>query len=282
MSTLICPFCQSELNAGEHRTYICENNHNFDLAKEGYLNLLPVNQKKSKEPGDNEMMISARREFLELGHYNPMIESLIELIDSDLKFETEDITILDSGCGEGYYSEQALSKIANAKPTIFGTDISKFAVKSAAKKYKNNFYFVSSVYNLPIADQSIDLILSIFAPIHPEEFSRILKDKGYVIVVSPDKEHLKGLAELIYNEFRPHGNNIIENMSSHFENIGIKRSTFKLDIKDADSLLKLLKMTPYYWNTSEEKFAKMSQSTDFNIGCDFNITVFKKNEEFKS
>jgi len=74
MSTLICPFCQSELLATEHKSYACENNHNFDLSKEGYLNLLPVNQKSSKDPGDNKMMISARREFLELGHYDPLIE----------------------------------------------------------------------------------------------------------------------------------------------------------------------------------------------------------------
>ena len=275
MSTLICPFCQKPLSDSGTKSYICEQNHSFDISKEGYINLLPVNKKKSKSPGDNEMMISARRMFLESGYYDTLIESLVSLIANEFSFENNEFSVLDSGCGEGYYSEKVFNNIPNLSAKVFGTDISKFAIKSAAKKYKNNFYFVSSVYNLPIADNSIDVVLSIFAPIHPEEFYRVLSNKGYVIVVSPAENHLKELAELIYDNFRPHENNTTVEMPTLFEKHLSKRTTFEIEIKDSETLLALLKMTPYYWNTSKESMEKLNNCNDINITCDFNITVFK-------
>ena len=174
MSILICPYCKNSLYDSREKTYICDNNHSFDIAKQGYLNLLPVNQKKSKDPGDNEMMIAARRNFLELGFYDPLIKSIKNLISDKLSFVTKDIVAFDAGCGEGYYSEKALNNLPDLETEILGTDISKYAVKNAARKYKNNFYFVSSVYNLPISNTSTDLILSVFSPIAAEEFKRIL------------------------------------------------------------------------------------------------------------
>ena len=272
-SNILCPYCQNPLSVGD-KSYTCELNHNFDLSKEGYLNLLPVNKKKSKSPGDNEMMILARRQFLELGYYKPLIKSLITVIKDDLSFGNNKISALDSGCGEGYYSENALN-ITGFDNKIIGTDISKHAIKSAAKKYKNNFYFVSSVYNLPIASKSINLILSVFAPNHPEEFQRVLSENGYLIIVSPGENHLKELAELIYDSFRPHQNNIVEQMPDSFNTVLCKRTTFKIQIKESAHLLMLLKMTPYYWNTSKESLEKINKCNDINITCDFNISIFK-------
>jgi len=171
---IICPYCQNQLLAKSNKNYACELNHSFDVSKEGYINLLPVNQKKSKSPGDNEMMISARRNFLELGFYDPLIEHIIKIIKEDFTFNNNHFIALDAGCGEGYYSEKVMNNIPGMTSQIVGTDISKYAVKNAAKKYKDNFYFVSSVFNLPVATESIDLILSIFSPLQPEEFKRIL------------------------------------------------------------------------------------------------------------
>ncbi|MFB0924389.1 MAG: methyltransferase domain-containing protein, partial [Vicingaceae bacterium] len=158
---------------------------------------------------------------------------------------------------------------------IIGTDISKYAVKNAAKKYKENFYFVSSVFNLPVATESIDLILSIFSPIHPEGFKRLLTQDGYVIVVSPGENHLKELAELIYDNFREHENNVIEKMTPTLELYATKKATFNIHITNVEDLLILLKMTPYYWKTTEGKLAQIESCNDINITCDFNISIFK-------
>ena len=273
---IICPYCQNQLLATSNKNYACELNHSFDVSKEGYINLLPVNQKKSKSPGDNEMMISARRNFLELGFYDPLIEHIKTIIKEDFTFNNNHFVALDAGCGEGYYSERVMNKIPGVTSQIVGTDISKYAVKNAAKKYKDNFYFVSSVFNLPVATEGIDLILSIFSPLQPEEFKRILTKDGYVIVVSPGENHLKELAELIYDNFREHENNVIEKMTPSLEYQTTKKATFTIHITDVESLLILLKMTPYYWSTSKENLAKIESCNDINITCDFNISIFKR------
>ena len=172
MNPILCPFCQQTLTRTESRSFTCENRHNFDVSKEGYINLLPVNKKKSKSPGDNDMMVKARRDFLEEGFYDPLVMEIKSVINKELKFDSNSITILDSGCGEGYYSEKALNNLDEIKSNIYGTDISKYAVKHAAKRYKDNLYFVSSIYNLPVEKDSIDLILSVFSPNDSKEFGR--------------------------------------------------------------------------------------------------------------
>lgn len=276
MSIIICPFCKSTLALSSEKTYSCENRHTFDVAKQGYINLLPVNQKKSKAPGDNEMMITARRNFLELGFYDPLIESITNLVSSELSFKTEEIIAFDAGCGEGYYSENALNSLPGLTTDIYGTDISKYAVKNAARKYKTNFYFVSSVYNLPIADASTDIILSVFSPMKAEEFKRILSVDGYVIVVTPAPNHLREMAELIYDTFKPHTVNAEEKMTSEFELVLNKRTTFTIDIKNGADLLSLLKMTPYYWSTGIERLENITNKSELSVTCDFNIDIFKQ------
>ena len=275
MNLIQCPYCQNELSK-ENRSYKCINNHNFDLSKEGYLNLLPVNKKKSKSPGDNNMMVVARREFLEQGFYDPLIEEIKRVVKKELNFISNKINILDSGCGEGYYSEKALNNLEGLKSIIIGTDISKYAVKNAAKKYKKIFYFVSSIYSLPVKSDSLDLILSVFSPNHSPEFSRVLAKDGYLIVVSPGENHMKQLAELIYNSFRPHEYNIVEKIGVMFSHLKTQRKTFEIEITDSFMLQNLLKMTPYYWNTSKEAQEKIENCNHIKITCDFNITVFEK------
>lgn len=276
MHPIQCPFCKNMLIFDTERSYICMNNHTFDISKEGYINLLPVNKKKSKSPGDNDMMVKARRLFLEEGFYNPLMGEIKHVIDSELTFDKEEINVLDSGCGEGYYSEHALSNLKGITSKIIGTDISKHAVKQAAKKYKNNFYFVSSIYNLPVQTDSIDLILSVFSPNDPIEFNRILNKDGYLIIVSPGEHHMKQLAELIYDSFRPHEYNIIEKIGEPFTHLLTSRKTFEIDINNSSMLQNLLKMTPYYWNTSIEAQKKIEQCNAITITCDFNITVLKQ------
>jgi 23S rRNA (guanine745-N1)-methyltransferase len=254
---------------------VCENKHSFDMAKQGYINLLPVNKKKSKEPGDNEMMIVARRNFLELGYYDPLIENIKSVVSKQVTFPKTDIVALDAGCGEGYYSDKALNNLTGLQTKILGTDISKFAVKNAAGRYKNNFYFVSSVYNLPIADNSTDLVLSVFSPVMAEEFKRILTLQGVVIIVSPASNHLREMAELIYDNFKPHTTSVVEAMIPHFEHAFRERCTFQADIKNAEDVLSLLKMTPYYWSTAIERLEKITNKSALSVTCDFNIDVFK-------
>ncbi len=276
MSILTCPYCKTSILPANKTTYRCKNTHSFDIAKQGYLNLLPVNKKKSKDPGDNEMMIAARRDFLELGFYDPLIANIKKLINEQLSFRNKKIVALDAGCGEGYYSEKALNYLHGLHTTIFGTDISKHAVKYAANRYKKNFYFVSSIYDLPIAKKSVDLILSVFSPIMPTEFKRVAARNGYAIVVSPAPNHLNEMAALIYEKVKPHTTTTVEKMRAEFEHVLTERCTFTIDLKSAEDLLALLKMTPYYWSTGVERLENITNKNELSVTCDFNIDVFKK------
>lgn len=276
MSIIICPYCQSTLSDSGEKTYTCENKHSFDLAKQGYLNLLPVNQKKSSDPGDNEMMIAARRHFLELGYYDPLVAGIRQVINEQLVFDKKDIIALDAGCGEGYYTEKVFRDLPNLQVNVFGTDISKYAIKQAAKTYKDQFYFVSSVYNLPVASASTDLILSVFSPIAENEFKRVLTANSAVIIVSPAPNHLQEIAALIYDRVKPHSSNAVEKMSTHFTHAFNKRTTFHIELNSNEALLSLLKMTPYYWSTEPERLENLTTKNQLTVTCDFRVDVFRE------
>jgi len=159
-----CPICGSSLQSKlSANSYNCQNNHHFDLAKEGYLNLFPAQHKRSVEPGDNKPMMQARREFLEAGYYEPLAKAVASLINAN---QAEHL--LDLGCGEGYYSRHIEDHCAS-KLILHGLDIAKFAVRAAAQKQPKANFIVASVNRLPYADQYFDFLLKIFAPSNPLE-----------------------------------------------------------------------------------------------------------------
>lgn len=185
---LICPICGNILNK-EERSCRCENNHSFDIARQGYVNLLPVQNKRSLNPGDTRQQVLARRSFLEGGFYAPISEALNALAEGC------EGPVLDAGCGEGYYSSR-LAKHLNAE--LVGVDISKEAVRCAAASYKNATWLCASAARLPVKDRSVGLITSLFAMTDAEEFHRVLKPGGALIRVLAANDHLPGLKKIIY------------------------------------------------------------------------------------
>ena len=84
----VCPYCQSPLIVGA-KTWLCDGSlndkktkHPFDVARQGYVNLLPVQNKKSKEPGDSAQSIEARHRFLSQGFYQPLQQLIAKLIST--------------------------------------------------------------------------------------------------------------------------------------------------------------------------------------------------------
>ena len=169
----ICPVCGQPL-AREDRCYVCANRHSFDIARQGYVNLLAVQQKHSLHPGDTREQVLSRREFLEGGFYTPIRDSLCRLASG------EQGPILDVGCGEGYYSTH-LAETLGAELT--GLDISKEAVRCAAAKYKNAGWLCASAAHLPVQTGAVGLVTSLFASTVPEEFHRVLRPGGAFIQV---------------------------------------------------------------------------------------------------
>ena len=188
---LLCPVCGSQLNR-EDRRYVCARNHSFDVARQGHVNLLVVQQKHSLNPGDTREQVLSRRDFLEAGFYAPIANALIETAQ-ELGISGQ---ILDVGCGEGYYS----SRLADALGAeLTGLDISKEAVRCAAAKYKGKQWLCATAAHIPVEDGSVSLLTSLFALTLPEEFRRVLAPGGYYFQVLAAEDHLLGLKGIIYD-----------------------------------------------------------------------------------
>ena len=265
----ICPICKSQLNI-DGKTYTCDNNHSFDIAKQGYVNLLPVNKKHSDNPGDSRDMVLSRREFLEGGYYDCFTDKLCEIINS-LFPKSQKICVADCGCGEGYYD----GKLENSHCDIelFGFDISKEAVRFASGKYKKYKYAVSSCFNMPLSDNSFDLALNIFAPMVEREMVRILKNDGYMIYAVPGKNHLMGLKNLLYE-------NTYENDEKHTEYDGfefVDRISVQNQITvDSEKGVNLFKMTPYYFKTELGAEEKIKKNNGFTTEIHFDFLIYRK------
>ncbi len=268
-SMFICPICKSKLNI-DGKAYICENNHSFDIAKQGYVNLLPVNKKHSDNPGDSKDMVLSRREFLEGGYYDCFTEKLCEIINS-LFEDKQKITIADCGCGEGYYDGKL--DVINCEYDLYGFDISKEAVRYASGKYKKCNYAVGSCFNMPLIDCCFDLALNIFAPMVEDEMARILKKDGYMIYAVPGKSHLMGLKKILYE-------NTYENEEKHTEYGGfqfIDRISVNNEITvNGEMGVNLFKMTPYYYKTELGAEEKIRKNDGFTTEIHFDFLIYRK------
>lgn len=267
LNILKCPNCGSELLVKD-KGLSCQSGHFFDFAKEGYVNLLLPNQKKTKNPGDDSVMINARDSFLKAGYF----EKLKYQIGSTVDFSGK--VVLDAGCGTGYY----LSSIKAKDCVKIGADISKFAIKKASKNDEKSSYFVASIFNMPIKEQSVDIIFNIFAPKPQQEFKRILKDNGIIVEVVPGKNHLKEIKEIIYNqEAKP---NTEKYAFSEFNLLKSNRLTYKIQLKDIKDLNSLLMMTPYWYNgaKNEQNLVMLNLK---NITLDFIVNLWVKKENKK-
>ncbi|NQZ50804.1 MAG: 23S rRNA (guanine(745)-N(1))-methyltransferase [Moritella sp.] len=271
----LCPICARPLSA-QDQSLVCEQRHQFDLAKEGYVNLLPVQNKKSKNPGDNKEMMQARREFLDQGFYQSLSDKVNSIAQQAL-ITVNVPNILDLGCGEGYYTHRlaqvmAAMSDANTAPKIAGLDISKSAIRFAAKRYKTISFCVASAYNTPFADASQDLVIRIYAPSQDAELARIIKVGGYLLTVTPAAEHLFELKQKIYQTPEKHDMSI--EPIAGFEVVEQQRLTHEITLTQAKDSKNLLEMTPLAWKMSDEQKAQL-YATDLTLTLDFNFTLYK-------
>ena len=272
MSQFCCPLCGgvlTETPAGLR----CIAGHCFDRAKEGYVNLLPVNRKHSKAPGDDKGMVAARRAFLEKGWYRPLREALAALA---VELTGPAPTVLDAGCGEGYYTggvREALLE-AGKNPEIAGIDISKAALQKAGKRYPGIEFAVASAYRLPVADRSVDLLLNVFSPLAIEEFRRVLRPGGAYLYAVPGARHLWELKEILYE--RPYPNEEKETPYEGFVYDRIVPVRYTVHLPGQADIHALFQMTPYYWKTPKEGAERLSAVEQLDCEIDFQVHVFRR------
>lgn len=263
---LMCPVCRQSLNLIE-RTWRCEQGHSYDVAKQGYVNLHVVQHKHSKNPGDTPESVDARRAFLQGGYYQPLQQAVVALLKQlDVK------AILDIGCGEGYYT----SAMQQVVEQCVGVDIAKNAVQRAAKLNTEVTWVVGTGATLPVLDQSMDACTSLFSPIPQAEIARVLKDDGYLIVVTPACEHLYAMREALFEQVNPHTpEKFVEQLQDLFE---LKQEQI-IDapfVLDQQALKNLIAMTPYAYKASPERRSQLEQQSQLEITASFQIYIFQK------
>ncbi|MCH2455776.1 MAG: methyltransferase domain-containing protein [Idiomarina sp.] len=266
---LICPLDKQPLQLNE-RTWRCENGHSYDVAKQGYVNLLPVQNKRSKDPGDSKAMVQARREYLNKGYYQPLAQALADTV---LAMGSQ--ALLDAGCGEGYYLRYLVEQAEQqgTELSVAALDISKWAVQAAAKQDKRLSWMVASNNAIPLADNSVDTILCVFGFPVEAEFKRVLKPGGRLIMVDPASEHLIELKRIIYPEIKAKSEHLPVSekgwvLSSE------ERISFKVELPDTEAVHDLLTMTPHLYRASKEGIEKAEKLQSLAITADVWVRVF--------
>jgi len=273
MSLFTCPICAAALSRGE-RVYTCPGRHSFDIAREGYVHLLPANRKHSAEPGDDKAMVAARTQFLDGGWYAPLRRALCALACA---YAPDRPAVLDAGCGEGYYAQglwHALSA-AGKPPVLAGVDLSRPALKRAARRVPGMECAVASVYHLPLGTQSVDLVVNCFSPMAAAEFARVLRPGGGLLYVVPGPDHLWEMKEVLYP--RPYRNEELLVDYPGFAPLGITPAESRFTLTGGD-IMALFSMTPYAWKSPREGVDRLRALDALDVTAQFRIHAFRRED----
>jgi len=300
---LHCPVCGGRLQESL-RTFRCPDGHAFDLAREGYLNLLPDGHGRSRRSGDTAEMLAARSRFLGQGHFDPLVGEVTRALLAEAMRVCDGrktpFTVLDAGCGEGHYLAAAAGALAevragmdpgsrrhaapgsavrgDARHLLMGFDLSREAVRRAARAVPSGFFFVNDVgHRICVASEGVDLILDIFAPRNPREFARVLRPGGALLVVLPGENHLREVrGRLPILEIEPEKREkTLARLTPglQFEGERTVRHTAELG---GDDLRDLVHMSPSHWHVTPEELDSMDQGEPLQVTVSCLLLCFRK------
>jgi 23S rRNA (guanine745-N1)-methyltransferase len=274
MSTfaLICPVCKSPLQQQEQRLG-CEHNHSFDRARQGYWNLLLPQRKRSREPGDSADMVQARQRFLQAGHYAPLAQAIVGLLQEHMAADTPQ-RLLDLGCGEGWYTDRLQRQL---KLSVAGLDISKPAVRAASRRNRDILWLVATGADIPLANESVDMASLIFGRLLPEPTARVLKPGGLMLVVYPGPDHLRALRGLIYEQVRDRsGFSPEQALAQQFEPVRREKLAFEFRLDSARAVQDLLAMTPHGQRLNSAARERVAVCSALTEQADFRLSLLRK------
>ena len=269
LAMLRCPVCGASMQAEEGgKSCQCTGvrRHSYDFARSGYLNLT----RPGDGEGDLKEAVNARKLFLNAGYYEPLSNEINAILQ-----KLNAVTVLDAGCGEGYYT----NRMAKDR-SVFGVDLSRAGIDSAAKQAKQNnieaAFAVGSIFSIPVMDATCDAVTNLFAPCCEEEFTRVLKSGGYLILVGAGERHLMGLKQVLYEN--PYLNPGRADLPTQMEEVERRRLTYTVSVEGKETIEALFSMTPYYWRTSEADRIKLQNIDILQTELDFDIFIYKKGD----
>lgn len=266
---LLCPVCGLRLQRID-RCWKCADGHSFDVARQGYVNLLTVDRKHAKHPGDTKEQVAARKAFLDGGFYAPIVRTLC-----GLAVPLQPSAVLDAGCGEGYYLTNLQQELPQAE--FAGIDISKDAVRFAAVRNKQALWLTGTAAALPFPDEHFDLLLSMFALTAESEFHRVLRPGGHYLQVIAGPEHLMGLKSIIYPEIILREKNLHPKLDG-FSLIKSETLEFSFTADSAAQVQNLLSMTPHFWRISKDGAARLAATETLTDTAQVIFNLYRKEE----
>jgi 23S rRNA (guanine745-N1)-methyltransferase len=271
---LACPLDGTPLHC-TGSAWTCASGHSFDIASQGYTNLLPVQHKRSRDPGDSKEMVAARRRFLTAGFYQPIAAAVSRAVLADLPTDAS-ISCLDAGCGEGYYMRQLAAAVGDGQTlALLGLDISKWAVLSAAKQDKRPSWVVGSNANLPVLPGTLDRVLCMFGFPVDAEIARVLKRGGLLVQVDAGPDHLRELREIIYPSLKPERPTDLQTPAG-FSRLPTETLRFSIELTNAEQIADLLAMTPHLFRASAEGRTAAAALTALSLSVDVRLTCFER------
>jgi len=271
---LACPLDGTPLHC-TGSTWSCASGHSFDIASQGYTNLLPVQHKRSRDPGDSKEMVAARQRFLTAGFYQPIAAAVSRAMLADFPADAT-ISCLDAGCGEGYYLRQLAAAVGDGQTlALLGLDISKWAVLSAAKQDRRASWVVGSNAKLPVLPGTLDRVLCLFGfPVYAE-FARALKPGGLLVQVDAGPDHLRELREIIYPSLKPERPPDLHTPAG-FRRLPTETLRLPIELTSAGQIADLLAMTPHLYRASAEGRAAAAALTALSLSVEVRLTCYER------
>lgn len=264
-----CPLCQQQMRVEQSKSLVCTNNHTFDFAKQGYLNLL---SRAVNGNYDKTLFASRRRIILESGLYTRLHEKLVDIIQNSFNFSNDGSSVIyDAGCGEGSHLHQILN---HCQPNLIGVglDIAKEGIRMASSRYKESIWLVADLARSPLVDHSCQVIINILSPANYQDFKRILAPDGIVLKVVPRAGYLMELREALYEDKSYQNDDTVSLFKEHFELLDVVTMTYTVMLNE-ENLSHLVQMSPLSWNASEEAVDSFLNRSASKITVDLDILI---------